>query len=350
VPKNATKDAIKDAYRKLAMQYHPDRNKAPDAEEKFKQVSEAYAVLSDDEKRRYYDAGGTEGIYQRYSPEDIFRGTDFSDVFRGMGFGFGGFDDLFSQFFGGRAQRGETSRGQDLTYHLQLNLEDVRADQTKEIEVPRSEVCSVCDGSGAKPGSKQRVCETCGGRGQVQRVQSAGFARMIRIQTCNRCGGRGRIIDSPCRECRGSGAVNRTRRISVVIPKGVDDGHTLRLRGEGDVGTNGTPPGDLYVVVNVRPHPVFKREDGDIYIEAPADFVLATLGGELVVPTLYGDAKLSIPAGTQPGTMFKIRGKGLPRFGSWGTGDEYVLVRVTIPRNLTQKQKEILRKFEENGR
>jgi molecular chaperone DnaJ len=350
VSKSASKDDIKNAYRKLALQYHPDRNKSPEAEAKFKEMSEAYAVLSDDDKRKQFDTYGAESIHQRYSPEDIFRGADFSDIFRGMGFGFGGFDDLFSQFFGQRGVREQGGRGQDLTYHAQLNLEDVKADITREIEVPRIEICDVCKGSGAKPGTRARTCDTCKGTGQVQRVQSAGFARMIRIQACNRCGGRGQIIDSPCKECRGTGTVQRSRRISLVIPKGVDDGHTLRMRGEGDVGQNGGPPGDLYVVVNVRPHPVFKREDTDIYVEAKTDFIRATLGGEIVVPTLYGEARLTIPAGTQPGTLFRIKGKGLPRLGSWGTGDEYVQVKLEVPKDLTGRQKELLRRFSEEGR
>ncbi len=346
VPKNASKQQIKEAYRKLALQYHPDRNRSADAEEKFKGISEAYAVLSDDEKRRQYDSFGQEGLYQRYSPEDIFRGADFADIFGSMGFG--GFDDLFAQFFGGQTRQ-RASRGEDLRYSLQLDLEEVVAESTKEVEVPRTEVCGTCGGSGARPGTSPSECSTCGGTGQVQKVQAAGFARLVRVATCTKCGGRGYIINSPCRECRGRGTVERTRKISIVIPAGVDDGHTLRLRGEGNAGPNGSPPGDLYLVLNVRQHPRFKRQGSDIFLEAKVGVVDAVLGTELGVPTLYGDVNLTVPAGTQPGSVFKVKGRGLPKVGGWGRGDEYVKVEVVVPKNLTHSQKELLRKFGEEG-
>jgi molecular chaperone DnaJ len=346
VSRDASKEAVKDAYRKLALQFHPDRNKSPEAEEKFKEITEAYAVLSDDEKRRQYDAYGKEGVYQRYSQEEIFRGANFEDIFRGMGFG--GFDDLFAQFFGG-GPGGRPGRGDDLTYHLHLNLEDVTKDVSKEIEIPRTEVCGTCNGDGARPGTSPQRCGTCGGTGQVQKVQSAGFARLVRVTACNRCGGRGYTVDSPCRDCKGSGTVSRKRKILVTIPAGIDDGHTLRLRGEGNAGENGIPPGDLYVVVNIPPHRLFRRQDSDILLETKVGVVDAILGTELGVPTLYGDVKLEIPPGTQPGTVFKVRGKGLPRLGGWGNGDQYVSVGVTIPRNLTGAQKDLLRKFSQSG-
>ncbi len=344
VQKGATKEQIKDAYRKLALQFHPDRNKAPEAEARFKEISEAYAVLSDDEKRRQYDAYGREGVYQRYSQEDIFRGVDFGEFFRGMGFG--GFDDIFSQFFGGG--RGP-SRGEDLTYHLQLRLEDVVQDSDREIEVPRNEVCPTCNGSGARPGTTPHRCGTCGGTGQVQKVQSAGFARLVRITACGKCGGRGYLVDDPCRDCRGRGTVEKRRKIRVMIPAGVEDGHTLRLRGEGNAGESGVPPGDLYVLVNVVPHRVFARRESDVYLETKVGVVQAMLGAEVTVPTLYGDVKLSIPAGTQPGRVFTVKGKGLPKYGGWGKGDQFVKVNVEVPRNLTSQQKELLKKFEEQS-
>jgi len=344
VPKNSSLDEIKNAYRRLALKFHPDRNKSPEAEEKFKEISEAYAILSDEEKRKQYDMYGREGVYQRYGAEDIFRGANFEDIFRDLGFGFG-FEDIFSQFFGGG--RAQARKGSDLTYHLQLNLEDVVQDVTKEIEVPRTELCGTCKGSGSKPGTETKTCDVCKGSGEVQRVQSTGFARLIRVMTCTRCGGKGYIIESPCRECRGNGTVQRTRRIRVVIPAGVDDGHTLRLKGEGEAGEHGVPPGDLYVVINMRPNQVFARRDSDLYIERRVGIAEAALGAEIRVPTLYGDVELTVPPGTQPGTTFKIRGKGLPRLNSWGKGDEYVKVSVVVPKGLSNRQRELLKKFAE---
>ena len=345
VQKGATKDQIKDAYRKLALQFHPDRNKAPEAEARFKEISEAYAVLSDDEKRRQYDAYGRQGVYQRYSQEDLFRGVDFGEFFRGMG-GFG-FDDIFSQFFGGGGR--QPTRGEDLTYHLQVNLEDLIEDANKEIEVPRSEVCSTCNGSGAKPGTSPQSCGTCGGTGQVQKVQSAGFARLVRITACSRCHGRGYLIETPCKECGGRGTVEKTRKIRIMIPSGAEDGQTLRLRGEGNAGEAGVPPGDLYVVVNVAPHRLFARQDADIYLETRIGAVQAMLGTELTVPTLYGNVKLDVPHGTQPGHVFPIKGKGLPKYGGWGKGDQYVKVNVEIPKNLSGQQKELLKRLGDLG-
>jgi molecular chaperone DnaJ len=346
VARNAQVDDVKNAYRKLAMQFHPDKNKSPEAESKFKEITEAYAVLSDQEKRRQYDTYGREGIYERYGSEDIFRGADFSDIFRGAGFGMGGFSDIFSQLFGGGGVSRER-RGSDLTYHLQMNLEEATQDSNREIEVPRTELCPTCRGSGARPGTSPKTCDVCRGSGQVQKVQSAGFARMIRVMPCSKCRGTGQLIESPCRECRASGVIQRRRKINVVVPAGVDDGHTLRLRGEGDAGENGVPPGDLYVVINVRPHPVYSRRDADIVVEAKVGVIAASLGTEIQVPTLYGGVVLSIPAGTQPGTVFKVKGKGMPRIGSGGKGDEYVRVNVVVPRNLSREQKDVLKKLGE---
>jgi len=346
VPKNASKEQIKDAYRKLALQYHPDRNKTSGAEEKFKEISEAYAALSDDEKRQQYDTYGQEGFFRRYSAEDIFRGVDFGDIFRDMGFG--GFNDIFAQFFGGGVRQ-RPNRGEDLTYHLQLSLEELTSDSTREVEIPRTEVCRVCDGSGARPGTSPHTCGTCGGTGQVQKVQATGFARLVRITACGKCGGKGYVIESPCKECRGRGTVERRRKISLVVPAGLEDGHTLRLKGEGDAGENGSPPGDLYVVVNVRPHKIFVRQNSDIFYATKIDSIQAMLGTELKVPTLYGDVALEIPRGTQPGDRFTIRERGLPKVGGRGRGDEVVQVEVVVPRSLSNSQKERLRGYLAEG-
>lgn len=346
VPKGASKEDIKSAYRKLALQYHPDRNKDPQAEERFKQISEAYAVLSDDDKRKQYDTYGREGVYQRYgSEEDIFRGTDFSDVFRGTGFG--GFDDILNQMFGGG--RRNPTHGNDITVRIPLRLEEVVNDVTKEMEIPRSESCPTCGGSGAAPGTSVKTCNQCGGSGQVQKVQSAGFARFIRVETCSRCGGRGSIIESPCRDCRGRGLIRRTRKISIKIPAGVEDGHVFRMKGEGEAGENGLPSGDLYVAVEIPEHPVFKRDGADVYVGAQVNAVEAMLGTELRVPTLYGDVKLEVPAGTQPGQTFKVKGKGLPRLSRFGRGDEYVKMSVYVPKSLSGKQKDALRGMLKDG-
>lgn len=348
VPRTATQEEIKNAYRKLALQYHPDRNKAPDAEEKFKQISEAYAVLSDDGKRQQYDQFGHAGISGRYTAEDLFRGVDFDSIFRDLGFGFGGFSSIFDRFFGGfgEVERGPP-RGADLRYDLDLTLEEVARGLSKEIEVPRSQTCPVCHGSGAQPGTSPRNCPTCKGTGQVQLVQSSGFARVVRIQTCNKCQGRGTLIDTPCRSCRGLGIVEQTRRLAVRIPAGVDDGFSLRLRGEGDAAPQGGRPGDLYLVVHIKPHPLFERDGDSLLSEVPINFVQATLGAEVRVPTLEGPVALKIPAGTQIGTVFRLKGKGLPRVNSFGKGDQLVKVTIRTPRHLSRRAKQLL---EELGR
>ncbi len=343
VLKNASKEEIKNAYRKLALQYHPDRNKSPEAEEKFKEFSEAYAVLSDDEKRRQYDIYGHAGIGEKYSPEDIFRGTDFRDIFRDSGFGFGGFDDIFNVFFGHqrRWQQGP-QKGADLGYDLEITLEDVASGLEREIYVPRTERCDICKGSGASPGTTPRRCSRCNGTGQLQRTTSTGFGQFIQIETCNLCGGRGVLIDSPCKSCQGTGLVSRNRKILVKIPPGIEDGSRMRLASEGEAGAKGGPSGDLYVIIHVKPHETFRRRDSDILYEATIGPIQATLGAEIDVPTLEGKAKLKIPAGTQTSTVFKLKGKGLPRISGFGHGDELIRVTVRIPTKLTSRQREML--------
>ena len=342
VPRDASKDAIKNAYRKLALQYHPDRNKSPDAEEKFKEISESYAVLSDDEKRLQYDQFGHAGIGNRYTTEDIFRGADFSDIFRDLGSGFGGFTDLFERFFGGGRSGYEDRGGDDVRYDLHISLEEAASGFEKEIEVPKIDVCSVCRGSGAQPGTSPRQCAKCRGSGQVQYVRSSGFTRIITTQVCDSCRGRGVLIDRPCGSCRGSGKAQKMRRLKVKIPAGVDEGSSLRLRNEGDVGALSAPPGDLYVVVHVNPHKLFERRGDDIYHEVKVSFPHLVLGGEIRVPTLYGEATLKMPPGTQSETTFRLKGQGMPSLRSRHRGDELVKVTVQVPGNLTDRQKQLV--------
>jgi molecular chaperone DnaJ len=351
VPKNADKDQIKNSYRKLAMQYHPDRNKSPEAEEKFKEISEAYAVLSDDAKRAQYDRFGHEGIQGRYSTEDIFRTANFDEILRDLGFGgFGGFGgSIFDMFFGNMTGSGRGARrGADLRYDLDVTLEQVASGLSTEIEIPRTERCSVCKGTGARPGSSPRVCAECGGRGQVQRVSSSGFAQFVRIETCRNCRGKGEVLDNPCRDCKGSGTVQRTRKITVKIPPGIENESSLRLRGEGDAGESGNTAGDLYVVCHVLPHKVFTREEGDLQCSVSLDMASAALGTSVKVPTIDGTgAEIVIPAGTQNGTTLKLKGKGIPLMGSSNKGNELVTVNVLIPAKLTEKQKDLLKQFKQ---
>lgn len=355
VPRNASKDDIKGSYRKLALQYHPDRNKAPEATEKFKEISEAYAILSDDEKRSQYDRFGREGIYQKYKAEDIFRGADFDSIFRDMGFGFGagGLGSFVERILGGLGGFGgfETygspvgpARGEDLLYDLQISFDEAAHGSSREIEVPRLAECKECNGSGSQPGSSRKTCVNCHGRGQVQTVRRAGFAQLVQITTCPKCRGEGSTIDKPCKNCRGSGLAQARTKLQVKVPPGADEGQSLRIRGEGNAAQGGRA-GDLYVRIRLKPHPEFKREGDNILYETKVSFPRAALGGELQVPSIDGKAQLKIPPGTKPGTVFRLEGKGFPRVGSWGRGDELVRVDVDIPRDLSKKQRELLTEF-----
>ena len=341
VAKDSSEKDIKGAYRKLAMKYHPDRSDAPDAEEKFKELSEAYAVLSDAEKRKKYDQFGHAGINSQYSQEDLFRGVNFEDLLRGFGFGGGGQQEsIFDMFFGGRS-RGP-ARGRDLRYDVNLTLEQAASGLESTIDVPRMENCSACQGSGAKPGTSPVTCSNCRGSGQVTRAQNTPFGQMVTSAGCPKCGGKGKIITSPCKDCGGTGKVHKTRKINIKVPPGVEDGQHLKLRGQGDAAGSGGETGDLYVVINVLPHPKFQRVESDLLLEMPISITQAALGAEVEVPTLGGRAKIRVPAGTQTGSVFRLRGKGMPRLQGIGAGDLHAKVKIKTPSSLTDRQKQLL--------
>ena len=345
VQRSSSKDEIKNQYRNLALKYHPDRNKAPDAEERFKEISEAYAILSDDEKRAQYDQFGHAGIDSRYSPEDIFRSVNFDEIFRDFGSGFG---SIFDTLLGGGRSRGPAG-GQDLRYDLEISLEQAYSGLAKEIEVPRREQCTECHGSGAKPGTSPKRCPDCGGTGQIQHVRMAGPMRFAVTQPCNKCRGQGIIIEKPCSTCRGVGIVERQRRINIKIPPGVDTGSRLIMRGEGDASDAGGQGGDLYVILHVRPHGIFTREGADLVCHVDLNLTKAVLGGDVEVPTLNGPAKITVPAGTQSGAMFRLRKKGMPGLRSYVRGDELVVVQVKTPTKLTSRQRELIKDLSREG-
>ncbi|KAA0549356.1 molecular chaperone DnaJ [Bacillus sp. BGMRC 2118] len=338
VSKGATKDEIKKAYRKLSKQYHPDINKEPDAAEKFKEISEANEVLSDEQKRAQYDQFG------HTDPNQGFGG------FGGGGGGFGGFEDIFETFFGGGGRRRDPNaprQGADLQYTMTLNFEEAVFGKETTIEIPREESCDTCHGSGAKPGTKPQTCSHCNGSGQLNVEQNTPFGRIVNRRVCNHCNGTGKMITDKCSTCSGTGRVKKHKKISVKIPAGVDDGQQLRVTGQGEAGINGGPSGDLYVVFRVRSHEFFERDGDDIYCEMPLTFAQAALGDEIEVPTLHGKVKLKIPAGTQSGTRFRLRGKGVPNVRGYGQGDQHIEVRVITPTKLSDEQKELLRSFSE---
>lgn len=346
VDKSASADDIKKAYRKLAKQYHPDLNKDnPEAAEKFKEVGEAYSVLSDSDKKARYDQFGHAGV-------DGSGGGGFGGGFGGFdGFDMGDLGDIFGSFFGGSFGGGNSRRqnapqkGRDIRIQTDLTFEEAAFGVKKEIKVSRLDNCSTCHGSGAKAGTNAETCSRCGGRGQVRMAQNTPFGQIQTTTTCPDCRGKGKIIREKCTDCQGTGKVRITDKISINIPQGVDNGQSVRVRGKGDAGENSGPYGDLYVTINVKPHPIFKRENYDVYIEVPISFVQATLGCELEVPTLDGKKTQNIPEGTQSGTKFKMKGAGIYNYQTNSRGDMYIKVNVEIPKNLNQKQKEALVKF-----
>ncbi len=353
IAKTAGADGVKKAYRNLALKYHPDRvsaDKKKEAEEKFKEMSEAYEVLIDPQKRQNYDQYGHAGVENQFKQggfswqdfhhfddlKDIFGGIDVSDLFRGFGVG----GDIFGESYGS-GRRAGGRRGSDLEFQMEISFEDAAFGTEKTISIPRYETCEQCGGTGAKAGSKRERCPDCGGRGQVS--ASSGFFNLI--QTCGTCGGEGTVVKTPCPGCGGRGRVKTKRNIKVKIPAGVDSGSRLRIHGEGEAGERGARRGDLYILIYVRAHEIFERHDADIYCEVPISFATAVFGGEIEVPTIEGKIMMKIPSGTQGGRTFRLRNKGITHLHDTGRGDQLVKVQVDVPTDLTAEQKRTLKEF-----
>ncbi|MEA3347113.1 MAG: molecular chaperone DnaJ [Candidatus Auribacterota bacterium] len=349
VSKGAGEREIKKSYRKLAMKHHPDRG---GDEEAFKKISEAYAVLSDPQKKQNYDQFGDAGFHQRYSYEDIFRGADFNDIFREMGFNFGGSQsrgsifDLFTGGFGGFGRRGRRmERGADLEVVLELSLEDAAKGGEKRMKIQHLVKCSKCNGTGAKKGTGKKTCPKCHGSGQIRHTRNFGGMRFVTSTVCDKCRGAGKIIEDPCPECEGSGKERKTESIEVSVPKGIFTGATLRLQGEGNYARDAS--GDLYVHTRVKEHNKFKREEDDLWLDYPISFGQAVLGSKLKVPLLLGgDHTINISAGTQTHEVFTIKGEGMPKVRGRGNGDLKVRVIVQIPKKLSKKEKELIKELE----
>lgn len=333
--KSASKEEIKKAYRKLSKQFHPDINKEADAVDKFKEIAEAYEILSDDQKKSQYDQFG------HANPNQGFGG--------GGADGFG-FEDIFSSFFGGGSRRRDPNaprKGEDLQYSMTIEFEEAVFGKEAEVEIPKEETCDTCHGNGAKPGTKPETCSHCQGTGQLNVTQDTPFGRMVNKRACHHCQGTGKLIKDKCNTCHGQGTVTKRKKIKVSIPAGVDDGQQLRVTGQGEPGKNGGPAGDLYIVFRVRAHERFERDGDDIYFELRLTFPQASLGDEIEVPTVHGKVKLKIPAGTQSGTNFRLKGKGVKNVHGYGMGDQHVVVKIMTPSKLNEKQKQLLRDFAE---
>ena len=351
VDKSASADEIKKAYRKLAKKYHPDLNpgdKAKVAEEKFKEASEAYEVLSNPEKKQRYDQFGHAGVDPQAAGGG-YGGNPF-----GGGYGGGGFEDIFDTFFGGgfggqsRRNPNAPQKGRDLRYNIDMTFEQACFGCEIELNVSRMEKCDTCGGSGAAEGSAPVTCGVCHGTGQIKTVQRTMLGNMQSVRTCDTCGGTGKVIKNPCKSCRGTGAVRKARKIKVKIPAGIDNDQIISVSGQADVGKNGGPNGDLLVVTHIKKHKLFTRQGYDIICDLPITFVEAALGAEVQVPTIDGKVTYNVPEGTQTGTVFRLRGKGVPKLhGNGARGDQYVKINIEIPKNLSEKQKDILRQFGE---
>jgi molecular chaperone DnaJ len=341
--RGASEDDIKKAFRKMALQYHPDRNKDnKEAEDKFKEINEAYQVLSDPQKKSQYDQFGH---VDNNGQGGFDGGFDFSEM--------GGFGDIFESFFGGgfsgKNRRNGPAKGADLEYNLNLTFEEAVFGVEKEISITRSENCEECHGSGAKAGTSPKTCDKCGGTGQIRAQRNTPLGSFVTMANCDKCGGNGKIISEPCQRCHGKGKERKQIKIPVTMPAGVDNGNVLPVRGKGEAGSNGGPSGDLYVNIRVASHPVFKRTGFDINMDTHITFAKATLGTDIKVPTVDGDVSYKIPAGTQSGTKFRLKAKGVPKLNSYGRGDQFVNVIVDIPKVLNERQKEALKLYMEAG-
>jgi len=345
VDRSATDDQIKKAYRQLAKKYHPDLNpNNKEAEENFKEVNEAYAVLSDADKKSKYDQFGHAGV------DPNFGGGNGG--YGGFNMDFGDLGDIFSSFFGGGGRRANPNaprQGSDTEIDIVISFEEAAFGCEKEVTITRIENCTTCHGTGAKEGTKPTTCPACNGTGQIHVQQRTPFGVMQTQRACDRCRGKGKIIEAPCTTCNGKGKVRHTAKQIIKIPAGIDDEQTFIIRGGGNAGENGGPSGDLRVFVSVRPHPIFDRRGFDVWCEFPLTFSQAALGDEIVVPTLDGNVKYSVPEGVQPGDVFKLKGKGIYRVNSSGRGDQYVKISLEVPKNLSAKQKEILREFDQSA-